>query len=284
MPVSRVQRRMRGQWSVVLKRADGYARRLPPEGVSRGRFVADVLGDVDPGYTDEIVEIMGRKGIVWLSTYRGEVTVYGSKPEARPERELVGKRGTDALLADLGPLLSDAASMAERLKPFGSSPEVEEGARVAIGRIILVCERHALKGVPLADMRACLWRVLSSRLMSAIARQEPRLQERSEADAFAVTKAKPKRLPKGLTVKGKVRAIVERAGVKGITKTDVIQGIRPKPSTSELADVIGELETEGALVWGEMRKDAASRPGVRLFAASVGLPKVHDDGVMWHRE
>lgn len=284
MPVSKVQRRMQGQWSVVLKRADGYARHLPPEGVSRGRFVAEVLYDVDPGYADEVVEIMGRKRIVWLSTYRGEVTVYGSKPEARPERELVGKRPVDRLLVDLAPLLLDAVDKVEALKPLKSSPEVTEAARVAVDRIVAVCRRHALKGLSLADMRAAMWRLLPNKLMRSISRYEPRLQERSEAEAFPIEGVGKRRLPNGLTVKEKALAIICNGGLKGVTKTYLSQRIKPPMNANALGDVIGELEVEGSIVWATMRKDAASRPGDRLFSAAVGLPKLHDDGVMYHRE
>lgn len=284
MPVSGVQRRMRGLWSIVLNRADGYARKLPPGGVSRGRFVADVLRDVDPRDCDEVVEILARRGVVWLSRYRGEVTVYGQRPEARPERALVGSRPLDALFVDLAPLLIDALDAVEALRPRGTPPEVEEAARVNVGRILTVCRRKAASGLPLADMRAAMWRLLPPRLMTEIAYHEPRLQRASQAEAFEVAPQRPKRLPRGLTTKAKALGLIERAGPNGITRTDLLRAIQPRMAAADLAGIVGELEDEGAIVWAEMRLHEATRPGVRLFAASHGLPTVRGDGTMIPRE
>ena len=284
MPVSKVQRRMRGQWSIVLNRADRYARDIPPDGVSRGRFVADVLSDVDPRDCEEVVELLGRRRVVWLSRYRGEVTVYGQRPEASPERALVGSRPIDGLFADLGPLLLDATLKAEALRPRGTPPEAEEAARVSVGRILAVCRRKAASGLPLADMRAAMWCVLSPRLMKEIAYHEPRLQQASNAEAFAAEPPRPQRLPRGLTPKAKAKALVERAGLDGITRTGVLKAIQPRMSANDLAAVIGELEGEGAIVWGEMRLHDGVRRGVRLFSAAVGLPRVRPDGTMVRRE
>lgn len=283
MPVSRVQKALRGHWSVVQRRADGYARRIPPDGVSRGRFVADVLTDVDPRFCDQVVEMLGRRGIVWLSRYRGEVTVYGEKPQARGKRELAGSKPIDLFLADVAPLLRDAAQAVGAIRPRGTPPEAEEACRVAVGRIIEVCRRKASEGLLLAEMREAMWSVLSSRLMTEIAFREPRLQQGSIAESFETEARRLKRLPNGLTPKAKTLAIVQRAGLDGITKSAIQARIQPRVSANDFAEIIGELETEGVIVWGEMRLNTATRSGVRLFSVEAGLPTVWPDGTMARR-
>lgn len=120
--------------------------------------------------------------------------------------------------------------------------------------------------------------------MTEIAYHEPRLQRASDAEAFAPATQRPKRLPCGLTPKGKALGLIERAGTKGITRTGLLKGIQPRMTASDLAGIVGELEGEGAVVWAEMRLHEAARPGVRLFSAAVGLPTVRADGTMIPRE
>jgi hypothetical protein len=283
MPVSGIMRRMGGQWPAIVGRATDYARRIPPDGVSRGRFVVDVLCDVDPRDCDEVVEMLGRRRIVWLSRRRGLVTVYGSRPTEGRWKAQETERRTEAFLSDLAPWAFKALRYAEDKQAAGSSPTIEDGLRAAVGQILRICSRHLSRGLLLHEAREAMWKLFPAALMQAVAYHEPRLHRRSEAEDLEEEAIRPRRAPNGLSVKQKIILAIERAGFEGATRTDISRSVRPYISTQRMNEIVAELEQDRVIVSMTVRSNNVGRPGQRFFTAEIGLPVVGSDGTMNRR-
>lgn len=267
MPISAVVRRMRGQWSLVTSRSEAYAAGIAAEGVSRAVFARDVLSDVDPSFTDEILRLLHRRGVVWVRWNRGACRVYGSRPQTI---EVEQRHPASTMLAAVAPHVHDVALALDR--------NDREGARVAAGRAARLALKHGVEhGLTL--IRDALWRTFPEPVMRSVAFEAPRLQRESRVEAVELPPAKPKRLPSGLGIEEKVYRRIEKAGAEGMTRTDLIKRVRPKMTFAELDEITGQLEAAGMIVSGTMRLAMRGRPGTRMFAASIGLPHVNSKGV-----
>jgi len=263
---------MRAHWSVVVSRSQSYASRIGPTGLSGAAFARDVLFDVDPRDVDEVLTLLHRRKIIWVSRNRGAVHVYGERPERREREE---RSPLAAMLSAIAPHAYDAAFAIEA-RAEGIA-EARERARVAAGRIARIALKHG-RSAGLGAVRAALWLTFPEAVMKAVAFEAPALQRSSAVERIEPIESRPGRIARGLGLEEKVAALIEKAGVRGINRSGLLNGIRPVIDASTLEAVVGQLEAAGMIVSGEMRIGSTGRPGTRYFSAAVGLPYVTSKG------
>jgi len=269
---------MASQWSVVVSRAVGYARGIRPSGVSGALFARDVLFDVDPRDVDEVLGLLHRRKVVFVSRQRGAVLVYGAKPEAQPRVDEANP--LDRFVADVAPLVLSLLDAVEERDRTAERELVEARERVSViaGRIGRLCRKNSASGLALPAIRSALWRLFPVSAIRAVAFHEPRLQRSHEAVSFEAIEDRPARVARGLVLEEKVAAMIEKAGTRGLNRSDVLNGVRPRIDATKLDEVAGQLIAAGLVVSGVMRVGSRGRSGVRYFSASVGLPLVNAQG------
>lgn len=277
MPVSKVLRRMGPRWPIIVRRVEELRRRMAPEGLMGDRFAREALSDVDPADLDEVLNLLHRRKLVFVSRNRGAVRVYGSKP-GQPSKH-GAKALEQPLAAFLGAVVSHMAEAGLQVSARSAGDqEAAERLRIAVGRVLALCYRHEGRGLSLGDMRGALWQTFADPVMKAVAFHEPRLQRESDAESFDRPKAKPGRIASGLSVDEKVFRLIEKAGKRGITATQLLDGIRPLMTADQISAIAGGLEASGMVVSGIMRVAAKGTPGRRYFTADIGLPYVRANG------
>lgn len=287
MPVSSVERHLGSQWRVVLDRAAEHQSSIPTHGLPGADYAAAVLFDVDPALTDELLTLFHNRRLAWIRRSRGSVRVYSRRPEtiAIP-KDAVAIASTLLCEAIAGHMLALARAEVASIEAFDAGErEVSwrrsDDAQVHCARVITIVRSHTGRGLPLADIRACLHQTFAAPAVAALIRYEPRLARGATAQAIAEPQRvqKRQRLPSNLSLKGKIYQHIASTGQEGATRTRLMEKIRPKPSSDELDQTVAPLLAEGRIVAREVKPSGRGRPGLRYFATEVGLPHVASDGL-----
>lgn len=272
---------MRGGWNAVIFRSEAYAATLPPEGVSGAVFEKAALSDVDPRDCDEVLRLLHRRRVVWVSRQRGMVRVYGRRPDVPPPVRKPSHETVFAQAVAGGMLeLVDAAADLDRAKRDKVDlPSASARAHTMASRVAGAAAIQIGKGsVSLPEARAVMWRLFPVSAMKLVAFHAPRLDFDSPHERLPdAPPPKPKRIASGLSLDERVFRLIEKAGAKGVSRTDLVKAI-PKVRHQDVEDVTAQLASADMIVSGRMRFGRTGRHGTRYFTAEIGLPRLTSRG------
>ena len=124
-------------------------------------------------------------------------------------------------------------------------------------------------------MRDALWRTFRPDAMAVLARYEGVLAQASKVGAITLPPAKVASVPRGSTPIDRIIALVERAGGRGITKSDIRERFpKPRPDAAQLDAWLAEICEADVIRWEMMKIVAAGTEAKRYFHFSHASPRV----------
>lgn len=261
---------------MIVEHITNYINGLPEEGVRLTYFKPECLYEIPDSFHDHYVEVLKRHGAIFTARDGAHWYVYNSKPDARrcaKHRDDM----IDAFLADAAPYVR-AIRRAIDGQEGGADRKGAERVRKAAWRLIKFTRQQIGRGVQFDSLRRELWLTFSHDVISRAAECDRGFGRDITLEEANRDWPKHPRLARALPLDEGIIGHVEKAGLRGLTIAELRTALQD-PSSFRIEERVDALEADGRVQSGCMRVAEGGRMLRRVFAASVGVPHVREDGV-----
>lgn len=272
MPMLTEVRRLGAGWEPLCRRIATFMQEVGPEGIPRVDFERECLGHIDMSYWPGIVRALKGKGLIFPVRDGVAWRVFRERPANR-RFETVDESDLDQFLRVLAPHMR-RLTLTVRARPDDRDPESRRREVEAARQIAMIVRRHVGKGLDLDKIRAGIADTFTAESVAALTNWERVLQRGSERMIAAVPEPR-KRIPNGLPPHERLVALIEKAGRKGITKTDLVNSFQPRRPAAEIAALLKEIEEDVGLIQSlKVKLSRKGRPAQRYWHSSFETPDV----------
>lgn len=272
MPMLTEVRRQGAGWEPLCRRIAAFMQKVGPEGIPLVDFERECLGPVFVPERPAVIKALKGKRLIWPVRDGLAWRVFAEKPANR-RFERGDESALDQFLRVLAPHMR-RLTLAVRAKPDAFDPESSRREAEAARQIAAIVRRHVSKGLDLDEIRTALGETFAPEAVEALTIRERVLQRGSERTIVAVPEPR-KRIPNGLPPHERLVALIQKAGRKGITKTELVNSFQPRRPAAEIAALLREIEEDVGLIQSlKVKLSRKGRPAQRYWHSSFETPNI----------